>query len=201
MIRPRRSARSLPLSVALVLASAVAAGGDPPPRPSEDKAGDRPRPAPFVMEKVTAELPSQPARITLAKREYRPLEPIVVDFEAQNRTKPGLRWDLQVGVDHYIDSGLVVAAPGSKPAAETAYARSQRHRHYIGKGHEFYAGDKLQYRFAANLLRDMTAPGEYTIDVAMPIYAYLPDGRLAKGVLRADPVKVVVKGPPITKGE
>lgn len=146
---------------------------------------DMPKNEPFVV------------RATASKPIYRLLEPVVIAIEVEDA--PGFRVPIEQLHDDYRMYRFFVTNKAGVESQPTQYARDMDAFDFGGK--EMLSRGRVRYRakLAANLVRDMTAPGEYTIAVA--VYY----GRVRFGLNRAEkpnlvksaPVKVRVEGLPL----
>jgi hypothetical protein len=137
-----------------------------------------------------------PSVVLLAKapkKEYNPLEQIEIEFEAHNGGKElvfigGSR-------DLFSNVSLTVLHGKDEPLTLTRYGDSVRKRGGIRMGQPvgLAPGQTFKGKIVANLFYDMTKPGDYRIELGLPVISTVTWG---KTVSYAKSIRVRVGAPP-----
>ncbi len=103
------------------------------------------------------------------KREYRPLEPVVVEIEVENVSAVLMRTPSATSA--YARTVLEVYRTGRGRSLATAYGDSERGKSLLhgGKLLALMPGARFRETLVANLAFDMTMPGSYEIVVGVPV--------------------------------
>jgi hypothetical protein len=133
----------------------------------------------------------------VSKNEFNPLEQVEIEFEAHNGGKElafigGSR-------DLFSNVSLTVLHGKDEPLTLTRYGDSVRKRGGIRMGQPvgLAPGQIFKGKLVANLFYDMTKPGDYRIDLGLPVVSTAP---WRKTISYAKSMRVRVKAPP-TVGE
>jgi len=141
------------------------------------------------------------AKATVARTDYRPMEPIWVRLDVKNETDH--TW-MVMSENPYRSVSIEVEKDG-EPVGVTTYGEAVRSRRHIFDSIQIAAPGQTfpfsgRWWLVVNRVRDMTAPGEYSIKLSVP-FSY--DGEdvngiyvFKGGIARANPVTVTVSGHP-----
>ncbi len=130
--------------------------------------------------------------VTASKREYRPLEPIELDIVIENVSKKE-HIKMQMDWAVYPTIKIAVTDEVGRVVPKTEYLK------YVGGTSGttgIMAGGTYRPKLLANLVNDMTAPGEYSIIVKVPFWSNANADFWRMG--ESEPIKVKVRGEPFT---
>jgi hypothetical protein len=108
------------------------------------------------------------AKATVERTDYRPMDPIWVRLDVKNETNH--TW-VVMSEDPYHSVSIEVEKDG-EPVGATAYGEVLQSRRYMADGTEIVAPGRTlsSRRVLVNWVRDMTAPGEYSIKLSVPFF-------------------------------
>lgn len=174
-------------------------------------------PALLLATAHAADGPAEPPAIPLevevipSKEVYGLLEPVDVKVRITSRLEHD--WEVQVdefadlrpyrlavrrrGADGRADAAASTSAESEAEALSRRAAR-RTHRPIVRGGKHLYPGHPADFFSVANLVCDMTVPGEYTIE-AVPIDP-LEDDRPPARFIRSTAARVIVGPRPVEKG-
>lgn len=132
-------------------------------------------------------------RVSSSKGSYEALEPIIVTAEA--RDTPGFQETIVVHHNPYYRFDLRVYDDRGREVPRTSYGQTHASKYSGYKlDRRRTDGVRISDRMAANLVWDMTRPGEYTIEVAVPYGNPRSNDDLKNcRMVRSAPIKVRVE--------
>lgn len=165
-----------------------------PRSPEPTKVNDRGRLEPLAQDR--AEIRRRVSvRAWTAKNRLRILEPIRVRFLFENLSD----WTMTLSPNHDHHRVFEIHARDSsgKEVAKTRYSRKLSASSSGSQPHELRPGEEGGiYTLVANLVYDLTEPGEYTLSVKVPFDTEEPFGELPLArrywMAESEPIKVVV---------
>ncbi len=144
------------------------------------------------------EAPPLVVELSLPKQDYRPLEPIVATVTITNTSEQTIY--LQTHVESYTNLDFLAHDLGPtipQPARRTAYHYERVERipgWNIKENVHLDPGQFQREDFVVNLVSDLTAPGPYSIAVAVPNWSSSNRDPKVQRVIRSAPLKVKVAG-------
>ncbi len=140
--------------------------------------------------------------ISTPKAEVQQLEPVVVDLRVENVDPKGRTLSLPHGHHRYLYRKILATQDIKSPRApivdesipETRFHQRQSMVAVGGgaNGGSFEPSAVTRDRLIANLVSDMSLPGDYTIRVEMHYYEPDTDGRRIPAVAQSNAIKVRV---------